>query len=114
MAEERDDEIAPQVLEEPGSDEAAQDAYEEDPKNVWMRGLWMLALAALFGVGAFLLTVGAVVQFLWLLFAREKNPHIADFGKDLSAWLAAVALFEAGTVEHKPFPFAPWGVDPDG
>ncbi len=109
-----DDDIAPRVLEEPwpGAKAGDRDGGGEDgPENPWMRGLWMLALAALFGVGAFLLAVGAVVQFLWLLFAREKNPHIADFGKDLAAWLARVALFEAGTSEHKPFPFAPWGAE---
>ena len=56
-----------------------------------------------------ILLLAAVLQFLWLLFAKEKNQPIADFGKDLADWLARVALFQTGTTEDKPFPFAHWG-----
>lgn len=122
----------PQVLEEPGSggardrDTGAEGhagdhagghkepptwEIEDEPENPWLRGLWMLVLALLFGVGEFVLGVAALLQFLWLIFAREKNQYIADFGKDLADWLARVALFQTGTTDDKPFPFARWGKD---
>lgn len=92
------------LLEEPG--EEAQDAEE----NVWMRGLWMLVLAFLFGVGEFVLIVAAVLQFLWLLIGKEKNEHIAAFGRDLSDWLGRIAMFQTGATDEKPFPFDRWGI----
>lgn len=113
-----DDGTAPRVLEEPRGgrhDDARRDPpdweIEDEPENPWMRGLWMLVLALLFGVGEFVLGVAALLQFLWLVFAREKNPHIAAFGHDLADWLARVALFQTGSTEEKPFPFRRWGAE---
>jgi len=108
------DDAEPQVLEEPGTGpethkEVPEWEIEDEPENPWMRGLWMVILAILFGVGEFILVVAAVFQFLWLIFAKEKNQNIADFGKDLADWLARIALFQTGTTEDKPFPFARWG-----
>ncbi len=105
------DEIEPQVLEEPGIDD---DAFEmndddDDDDNVWLRGLWMLLFAALFWIGQFVLGVATIVQFLWLLFGKEKNEPIAAFGKDLADWLARIARFQTGATEDKPFPFEQWG-----
>lgn len=97
--------VQPHVLEEPGGD--TRDEAEDT--NVWMRGLWMLVLALLFGIGEFVLLVAAVLQFLWLLFGKERNEPIAEFGRDLSDWLARIALFQAGTTEERPFPFTRWG-----
>ncbi len=105
---ESDAEVDPQVLEEPEAEEMEPD-WDDDDNNVWMRGLWMLVLAFLFGVGETILVIAAVLQFLWLLFGKEKNKPIADFGKDLSHWLAQVALFQTGSTEDKPFPFSRWG-----
>ena len=108
------DDAEPQVLEEPGiGPEAGKEVpdweIEQEPENPWMRGLWMVILAVLFGVGQSLLLLAAILQFLWLVFAKEKNEPIADFGKDLADWLARVALFQTGATEEKPFPFARWG-----
>lgn len=98
-----DHEYDPKTLEEPGEFERAQEP------NIWMRGLFMILFAILFGVGEFVLSVGAVLQFFWMLIRKERNPHIVRFGEDLSDWLARVARFQTGATEDKPFPFAPWG-----
>ena len=108
------DDTEPQVLEEPGAGsethkEVPDWEIEDEPENPWMRGLFMVIHAVLFGVGQSLLLLAAVLQFLWLIFAKEKNENIADFGKDLADWLARVALFQTGSTEAKPFPFARWG-----
>lgn len=112
------DETEPRVLKEPGSGgkaggEALGDVpageIDDDFENPWMRGLWMVVLAILFGVGQTILLIAAVLQFLWLLFRKEKNENIADFGEELSDWLARVALFQTGATEDKPFPFSRWG-----
>jgi hypothetical protein len=78
------------------------------PDGIWMRGLMMLILALMFGLAETVLAVVAVVQFLWMLFAKEKNTLLMGFGEDLAKWLAEVALFQSGATEDKPFPWAKW------
>lgn len=110
------DDTEPRILEEPGRGDEERSGVpdweiEDEPENPWMRGLWMVVLAILFGVGQSILLIAAVLQFLWLVFGKEKNEHIADFGKELADWLARVALFQTGATEDKPFPFARWGAE---
>lgn len=73
-----------------------------------MRGLFMLILIIGFTVGQWLLNFLALVQFLWLLFAREPNGFLARFGNSLATWLAEVARFLTCATEGKPFPWRPW------
>ncbi len=78
------------------------------PRNIWMRGLFMLIFAALFGLAETVLVVVAVIQFLWMVFAKEKNAGLADFGQSLGHWLAQVAEFQTASTDDKPFPWAKW------
>ena len=75
---------------------------------IWMRGLFMLVVIFAFGVGQGLLFLTAVVQFLWLLFAKEPNRLLVGFGKSLALWLAETARFLCCATEEKPFPWAAW------
>jgi hypothetical protein len=105
----KNDEVEPTVLEEPAPEaEPAEDALDDD-YNVWLRGLWMLIFACFLSLGGSLLGVAAVFQFLWMLFAKERNRPVAEFGEDLSRWLARVARFQTAATEEKPFPFDRWG-----
>lgn len=81
----------------------------DPPKGIWMRGLMMLILALMFGLAETVLGVVAVVQFLWMLFTKEKNALLVEFGTDLGKWLEAVARFQSGATEDKPFPWGKWG-----
>jgi len=85
-------------------------APDERPgmQDVWMRGLFMLLLMIGFAMGQWLLNVLAIVQFLWLLFAREPNQFLAGFGNPLSIWLAEVGRFLTCASDDKPFPWKPW------
>jgi Domain of unknown function (DUF4389) len=74
----------------------------------WMRGLFVLLLLLAFGVAQGLLWVGALVQFLWLLFAGEPNPALVRFGRSLSRWIADTARYIVCASEAKPFPWAAW------
>ena len=85
------------------------DSAPEDSRDIWMRGLWMLLFALFFGLAETVLLVVAVVQFFWMLFAKEKNAGLAEFGADLGKWLRDVACFQAGVTDRKPFPWAKWG-----
>jgi len=105
-----EEDVEPTVLEEPGKDDGADEVdWGDEENNVWMRGLFMLILGILFEFGRALMWIATVLQFLWMLFAKEKNGPISDFGKDLADWLSRVTLFQAGATEDKPFPFTKWG-----
>jgi len=86
------------------------EAREDKPtaSDVWMRGLFMLLLVIGFAIGQWLLNVLAIVQFLWLLFAREPNLMLASFCNSLSIWLAEVGRFLTCASDEKPFPWRPW------
>jgi len=87
--------------------EPSEKTYTAQP-SVWMRGLFMLIFAAFFGLAETVLFVVALVQFLWMLFAKEKNKALADFGVSLGNWLAHVAAFQSGATDDKPFPWGKW------
>lgn len=76
--------------------------------NIWMRALYMIVFAALFGLAETVLLVLAIVQFFWMLFAKEVNRGLADLGKNLGLWLAEVAAFQTASTEEKPFPWGKW------
>ena len=92
----------PMTQKEPGS------GAGDMPENIWMRGLYMIILALLFGIAEFMLGVMAIVQFAWMLFAKEKNAFIAELDQDLGAWMADVVAFQTGKTEAKPFPWDRW------
>ncbi len=80
-------------------------------REIWMRGLFMLLFMIAFGVGQVLLSLLALVQFLWLLFAKKPNPFLLRFGKSLASWFSDVTQFLSCASDDKPFPWKDW---PDG
>jgi len=74
----------------------------------WLRGAWMLILLILLRVAEVVLAVCALLQFGWLLFTRDKNPAIAQFGEKLGNWMAMTSRFVTGASEEKPFPWSEW------
>jgi hypothetical protein len=76
--------------------------------GAWKRGLFMLLLAVAFGVAQSLLFLLALVQFLWLLFAGERNQFLVRFGSSLSVWFADAARFLSCASEEMPFPWRRW------
>jgi Domain of unknown function (DUF4389) len=82
--------------------------HKPTASDVWMRGLFTLLLMISFAIGQWLLNLLTIVQFLWLLFAREPNPVLATFGNSLSVWLAEAGRFLTCASDEKPFPWRPW------
>ncbi len=79
-----------------------------DRKDIWLRGLWMLVLVILFGIAETVLVAVALIQFFWMLFAKEKNRLLVEFGESLGEWLKKTAEFQSGRSEDKPFPWTSW------
>lgn len=81
----------------------------ERQHGVWARGLFMLLFVIFFSIAETILAVLALIQFLFILFTKEKNAFLVSFGKDLARWMHDVALFQTGSSEEKPFPWKGWG-----
>lgn len=78
------------------------------PQNFWMHALVMLILLLLLHLALTALWICAVFQFLWMLFVRERNIHIAGFGAQIANWMAIAAGFVSGSSDQKPFPWTAW------
>jgi TRAP-type uncharacterized transport system fused permease subunit len=68
------------------------------------RPVFMLLLIIGFTVGQWLLNLLALVQFLWLLFARASNEVLAGFSSSLAIWLAEVVRFLTCATEDSRSP----------
>ena len=88
--------------------EAKQPDATPTTRDVWMRGLFMLFFIIGFIIGQWLLNLLAIVQFIWLLAARQPNQFLARFGTTLSIWLADIGRFLTCATDDKPFPWRPW------
>jgi hypothetical protein len=86
----------------------ADKEHSVERSAAWKRGLFMLLFALAFGVAQSLLFLLALVQFLWLLFARERNQFLVRFGSSLSVWFADAAQFLSCATEEMPFPWRRW------
>lgn len=84
------------------------------PNNLWLHGLIMLILVLLVNLAQAILGVCAILQFLWMLFANERNPGIAGFGQGIAHWLAVTSRFLTGAADERPFPWTPWGKTNEG
>lgn len=78
------------------------------PQNIWLHALLMLILLLLLHFAVTVLWFCALFQFLWMLFARERNAHIAEFGAQVANWMAISASFVSGSSDQKPFPWTAW------
>ena len=76
--------------------------------EVWKRGIITLAFMFAFGVAQSILYLTAVAQFLWLLFAKEPNKLLVEFGQALAVWLAHTAKFLCCATDEKHFPWTAW------
>jgi hypothetical protein len=73
-----------------------------------VHGLYMLLFIAVFFVFTTFLVILALVQFLWLLFVREPNHILVQFGNSLSIWFSEVTRFLSCVSEDRPFPWGSW------
>ncbi len=94
----------PRVQAEPDAPRSTHPAT----KAVWMRGLFMLAIAVLYGLAQTALHVMTLVQFIVMLTGKGvPNPQIASFGKTMGDWQAKAARFQTAQTEEKPWPWSP-------
>jgi hypothetical protein len=81
-------------------------------KDVWMRGLYMVLFAFIYGVTDFVLFATVIIQFLIRLLTGDINKQLQSFGYSLSQYIYQVILFLTFNTDDKPFPFDDWPSSP--
>lgn len=76
--------------------------------QTWLRGLFILLFAVLFGIGASLLLAVVIFQFVSTLFTGERNPRLLAFARALSVWLYQTMLYAGFNRDERPWPFDAW------
>ena len=94
-------------VDHPAADMPPNPAADSGAKP-WPRAAFMVLFAILASLAQSVLTLVAVLQFLWLLFAKTPNPILQRFGVALGMWFAEIARYQACDSETRPFPFADW------
>ena len=81
-------------------------------RRTWMRLLFIVLFAVIWGVAE--VVVGAVVllQFGWLLATGAPNGRLQAFGQSLATYCYQIALFLMLNSEDRPFPFKDWPAGP--
>ena len=74
-------------------------------KALAVRGIQVLVIGVMMNIGVTIIGFLALVQFLWMLFANERNSAIADLGIKIKDWYSSAIAFMLGNSEQKPFPW---------
>ena len=77
-------------------------------KSIWLRGLFMLLFAVLYGVAEMVLAVVAIFQFGAALITGSPNDNVTRFGNSLGQYIFQITQFVTFNTEVKPFPFSSW------
>lgn len=79
-----------------------------DSENIWMRGAYILLFGFVYYIAQIVMIAVVVLQFMFVLFTKEKNEEVLLFGADLSEFLFQVFRFLTFNSDERPFPFAEW------
>jgi hypothetical protein len=80
-------------------------------RSTWVRGLYMLLFALIYGLTEIVLAAMAVFQFVAVLLTRRANDNLLSFGRSLSVYIYQIARYVTFNQEERPFPFSPWPTD---
>ena len=78
------------------------------PRNIWMRGLFMLLMALAYQVAGTLLFIVAAIQFVMVLLTSTPNKQLVEFGRSLGRYFQQIVNFLSFVTEQMPFPFSEW------
>lgn len=112
-------ETTPDQMSEDMGDEGRSDTrtLEENVKrrSTWIRLLFMIILAVIYGISRIVFGAVVVFQFLWVLFTGDTNTRLIDFGQSLATYTYQIMRYLTFNSEDKPFPFdGEWPTGPPG
>lgn len=80
----------------------------KSPRNILIRGLYMLLLSFAYQLTGTLVFIVAVIQFLITLLTGTPNVYLLAFGRSLGRYLQQIVEFLTFATEQMPFPFNAW------
>jgi hypothetical protein len=83
-------------------------AATPDPRNIWLRGLFMLLMALAYQVTGTVVCIVTVIQFVLTLLNGQPNPRLVTFGRSMGRYLQQTVDFLTFATEEIPFPFDDW------
>lgn len=79
-----------------------------NPRNIWIRALFMLLMALAYQVSGTVLCIVTVIQFLIMLLNDRPNARLVSFGRSMGRYLQQIVNFLTFASEDIPFPFNDW------
>lgn len=74
-------------------------------RTTWLRLLFMVVIAILWGVSRIVLGAVVAFQFLWVLFTGKTNDRLTELGQSLAVYTYQVVRYLTFNTEQRPFPF---------
>jgi hypothetical protein len=94
--------------EEPRPEDRRRDrpAREESVKSkrTWLRLVFIVLFAILYGIAEFVLTAVVVIQFVWVLLNGEPNEGLRRFGQSLARYVYQIIRYVTFNSDARPFP----------
>lgn len=74
-------------------------------RSTWLRLLFMIVIAILYGVSRIVVTAVVILQFIWLLLTGRTNDRLTDLGESLAVYTYQIVRYLTFNTETRPFPF---------
>lgn len=74
-------------------------------RSTWMRLVFMIVVAILYGVSRIVVGAIVILQFGWLLFTGETNARLTEAGQSLASYTYQIVRYLTFNTEQRPFPF---------
>lgn len=94
------------------SEDFQADVIKENIKSqdTWLRLLFIVIYGAILWLASVVLAFVVVFQFLSVLFTRETQKNLLEFGASLAEYVRQIVAYLTFNSEEKPFPFGDWPV----
>ncbi len=74
-------------------------------RSTWLRLLFMIIIAIIYGLSRLVLGAVVLLQFLWVLFTGATNARLTGFGQSLATYTYQIVRYLTFNTESRPFPF---------
>lgn len=83
------------------------DELKENIKDqtTWMRALYILMFAVIYMVTEVVIALVVLLQFLFVLFTRQRNDKLLGLGANLSTFIYQILCYVTFNSDQRPFPF---------
>lgn len=81
-------------------------------RSTWIRLLFMIVFAFLYGLSRLVTAAVVVIQFFHVLFAGDTNDQLKKFGHSLAIYSFEIVDYMTFNTETKPFPLgSDWPIE---